>query len=242
MAAAASAAHSHNDRFVVVLSVARLSSALLSTPSDRAAFVLCKSAFQCALKGPHCSNGSLAHLVRPRPRPRRQMLVSALASRWILSPMAANTNLTVIRLLRFIRILRALRIVRTFEIFAKLRILVSTVIASFFALFWSIVLLSISMLISALLLCQARVARPNQAKRACGPPSPGRRLAHGLAASGTRDGNPGGRARAVAPHSRRGKCIPKEKPGIMFAKRRIEHEERKAAGPHQPHERQRPGD
>lgn len=74
---------------------------------------------------------------------------------WVLTPMQASLNVQVIRLMRFIRIFRALRVVRTFEVFSKLRVLVQTVIASFFALFWSMVLLTIIMIMTALLLCQA---------------------------------------------------------------------------------------
>jgi len=48
-----------------------------------------------------------------------------------------------------------LRIVRTFEVFAKLRVLVATVVASFFSLFWSLVLLSVIMLMAALVLCHS---------------------------------------------------------------------------------------
>jgi len=74
---------------------------------------------------------------------------------WILSPMEAGFNVSVLRLMRFLRVFRALRVVRTFEVFSKLRVLVATVSASFFALFWSMVLLGIVMLLYALVMCQA---------------------------------------------------------------------------------------
>lgn len=80
------------------------------------------------------------------------IVVASVCDAWLLDEMGGN--LSIIRVLRFIRVFRALRMVRTFEIFSKLRVLVSTVTASFFALFWSMVLLGIVMLIAALFLCQ----------------------------------------------------------------------------------------
>lgn len=74
---------------------------------------------------------------------------------WILSPMQVGFNVSVLRVIRFLRVFRALRVVRAFEVFSKLRVLVATVSASFFALFWSMVLLSIVMLLAALGMCQA---------------------------------------------------------------------------------------
>jgi len=76
---------------------------------------------------------------------------------YIISPLINGGNgsdLTVIRVVRFVRLLRALRVVRTFEIFSKLRVLFSTVAASFYALLWSMVLLFITMLMAALILTQ----------------------------------------------------------------------------------------
>jgi len=66
-----------------------------------------------------------------------------------------GSNLDMVRVVRFFRLCRALRVVRTLRVFAKLRVLVSTVAASFLALFWSMVLLSIVMLLASVLLCQA---------------------------------------------------------------------------------------
>jgi len=76
---------------------------------------------------------------------------------YIITPFFAEGNgsdLTVIRAMRFVRLLRAMRVVRTFEIFSKLRVLLSTVVASFYALLWSMVLLFITMLMAALVLTQ----------------------------------------------------------------------------------------
>lgn len=78
---------------------------------------------------------------------------------WIISPVmgseSSGSSLQVVRLLRFVRVLRTLRIIHTFEIFSKLHVLVATVAASFFALFWSLVFLSIVMLMAALFMCQS---------------------------------------------------------------------------------------
>jgi len=82
------------------------------------------------------------------------MIIVALTilDKWILTSVG-TLEPSVMRLLRVVRIARTLRIVRTFEIFSKLRVLVSTVVASIFALFWSIVLLTVLMLMTALVLC-----------------------------------------------------------------------------------------
>lgn len=71
-----------------------------------------------------------------------------------LAAMESSPQWNVMRGFRVIRILRVLRMARTLKVFSSLRILVSGVIASFVALFWSMVLLSIVMLIAALFLCQ----------------------------------------------------------------------------------------
>jgi len=76
---------------------------------------------------------------------------------YIITPFITDGNgadLTVIRAMRFVRLLRAMRVVRTFEIFSKLRVLLSTVAASFYALLWSLVLLFITILMAALVLTQ----------------------------------------------------------------------------------------
>eukprot|EP00443_Scrippsiella_acuminata_P002381 CAMPEP_0115298472 /NCGR_PEP_ID=MMETSP0270-20121206/68279_1 /TAXON_ID=71861 /ORGANISM="Scrippsiella trochoidea, Strain CCMP3099" /LENGTH=534 /DNA_ID=CAMNT_0002716157 /DNA_START=42 /DNA_END=1646 /DNA_ORIENTATION=+ len=62
----------------------------------------------------------------------------------------SGSDFTVIRALRFVRVLRAMR----HEVFSKLRLLLSTVAASFFSLSWSLVLLFITMLLAALILTQ----------------------------------------------------------------------------------------
>mmetsp|Transcript_86137 Transcript_86137/g.248718 ORF Transcript_86137/g.248718 Transcript_86137/m.248718 type:complete len:647 (-) Transcript_86137:331-2271(-) len=67
----------------------------------------------------------------------------------------SNTNLNVVRMLRFGRVFRTLRLVRTFEVFAKLRVLIATVIASFSALIWYMVLLGLVMMIATLMLSQS---------------------------------------------------------------------------------------
>jgi len=77
---------------------------------------------------------------------------------WILSPLATTSNLAVLRSLRIVRMLRVLRVVRTVAVFSNLRLLVSAVMSSFLALFWSMVLLFIVMLMAALFLCQASMS------------------------------------------------------------------------------------
>jgi len=63
-------------------------------------------------------------------------------------------NLSFARLLRFGRIVRVLRVVRVMTAFTQLRVLAKTILASVGALFWSMVVLGLIMLISALFLCQ----------------------------------------------------------------------------------------
>jgi len=86
------------------------------------------------------------------------VVLVCVADMWIITPVVGGGNssssLMAVRLIRFFRVFRTLRIVRTFEIFAKLRVLVTTVVASFFALFWSLVLLTTVMLMAALVMCQ----------------------------------------------------------------------------------------
>jgi len=67
---------------------------------------------------------------------------------------APETNLTLLRGLRFFRMVRIARVFRTFEFFAKLRILMGTIVASFLALVWSMVLLFITMLMFSMIMCQ----------------------------------------------------------------------------------------
>lgn len=87
------------------------------------------------------------------------IVVASVVDLWFVSPSmgprSSGSSLQVIRLFRFVRVLRTLRVVRIFEVFAKLRVLVATSIASFFSLFWSLVLLSIVMLMAALVLCHS---------------------------------------------------------------------------------------
>lgn len=63
-------------------------------------------------------------------------------------------NISLFRMLRFIRFVRVLRLVRVMKLFSELRVLVKTVISSFRALLWSMVLLLIIIVMSALLLCE----------------------------------------------------------------------------------------
>jgi len=65
-----------------------------------------------------------------------------------------DMNLSFARLLRFGRIVRVLRIVRVMTVFKQLRILCKTILSSIGALVWSMLILFIIMIISALFLCQ----------------------------------------------------------------------------------------
>jgi len=63
-------------------------------------------------------------------------------------------KISLFRPLRCIRLLRALRVLQGIKLFISLRVLVGTIAASFLALFWSISLLIMIMLMAALFLCQ----------------------------------------------------------------------------------------
>lgn len=65
-----------------------------------------------------------------------------------------SMNVSFMRVVRIIRLFKTLQVVRTFRFFANLRVLVGAVAASFLALFWSMVLLTVVMLIAALSLSQ----------------------------------------------------------------------------------------
>jgi hypothetical protein len=66
----------------------------------------------------------------------------------------AGHGTSLLRMLRFLRFVRVLRIVRVLKLFHELRVLVKTCISSFRALIWSMILLSIMMIIGALFLCE----------------------------------------------------------------------------------------
>lgn len=83
------------------------------------------------------------------------IVVLSILDATVMSAMESSPNFSVLRGFRVIRILRVLRIARSLKIFSSLRLLVSAVFASFFALFWSMVLLGVVMLMSALFMCQA---------------------------------------------------------------------------------------
>jgi len=87
------------------------------------------------------------------------IVVASVMDLWIISPAfgsrASGSSMQLMRLCRLMRVVRSLRVVRSFEMFSRLRHLVATVVASFFALFWSLVLLSVVMLMAALVMCQS---------------------------------------------------------------------------------------
>eukprot|EP00419_Tripos_fusus_P048442 CAMPEP_0172838994 /NCGR_PEP_ID=MMETSP1075-20121228/28255_1 /TAXON_ID=2916 /ORGANISM="Ceratium fusus, Strain PA161109" /LENGTH=601 /DNA_ID=CAMNT_0013682581 /DNA_START=15 /DNA_END=1816 /DNA_ORIENTATION=+ len=63
-------------------------------------------------------------------------------------------NLAVLRLLRIVRVVRAFRIIRAVGNFHQLRIMLNTIVSSFMAVLWSMLLMLILHLILAMLLCQ----------------------------------------------------------------------------------------
>jgi len=75
---------------------------------------------------------------------------------WVLPAFqgSAQGNLTFCRLVRLIRLSRGFKVIRVMKAFSKLRILLRTVAASFMALFWSMVLLTILNFGGAIFLCQ----------------------------------------------------------------------------------------
>jgi len=73
---------------------------------------------------------------------------------WVISELGAEKG-TLLRLLRCFRFSRALKIVRALKAFAPLRVLMSTIARSFFALIWSMVLLGLLVFLAGVFLCQA---------------------------------------------------------------------------------------
>jgi len=84
------------------------------------------------------------------------LVLTAAVDAYLLPLFAAglDLNLSFGRLIRFGRMVRVFRLVRVMRVFCQLRVLVNTIWASFGTLLWSLVILGIVMLISALLLCQ----------------------------------------------------------------------------------------
>jgi len=64
------------------------------------------------------------------------------------------SNVSFVRLIRVFRVVRAFRVVRTMGRFKELRLLMHTMIASVLALFWSLLIMFIFQLMTAILLCQ----------------------------------------------------------------------------------------
>merc|ERR550532_1616252 len=64
------------------------------------------------------------------------------------------SNVSFIRLIRMFRVVRAFRVMRTMGHFKELRLLMHTIVASVLALFWSMLIMFIFQLMTAILLCQ----------------------------------------------------------------------------------------
>jgi len=74
---------------------------------------------------------------------------------FVLQPLALDVgNIAVFRILRLGKIVRSLRVVRTMSMFSSLRILLKTVSYSMGALFWSMCLMFLLILMCATFLCQ----------------------------------------------------------------------------------------
>jgi len=63
-------------------------------------------------------------------------------------------NLTFFRMIRFVRIFKALRVVRAMHLFQQLRVLMRAIAVSLLSLLWSLIILLILQVMSAMFLCQ----------------------------------------------------------------------------------------
>mmetsp|Transcript_89007 Transcript_89007/g.223958 ORF Transcript_89007/g.223958 Transcript_89007/m.223958 type:complete len:533 (+) Transcript_89007:92-1690(+) len=68
---------------------------------------------------------------------------------------SAGMNFTIFRPLRFVRAIRTLRVLDTLRFCMPLRVMFNAIAASFVALFWSMMLLLVVMIMAALFLCQS---------------------------------------------------------------------------------------
>jgi len=86
------------------------------------------------------------------------LVVASSIQLYILDPLSSNASgpakFSLFRMLRFVRLVRVLRFVRVLKMFSTLRVLVRTVISSFGALFYSMLLLLIMMVMGGLFLCE----------------------------------------------------------------------------------------
>mmetsp|Transcript_23482 Transcript_23482/g.51945 ORF Transcript_23482/g.51945 Transcript_23482/m.51945 type:complete len:627 (+) Transcript_23482:38-1918(+) len=73
---------------------------------------------------------------------------------YILSALASRGSMTVLRSLRLLKTVRGLRAVRLVKLVGELRVLVKTILSSFRALGWSMVMLGLVVLVSGIVLCQ----------------------------------------------------------------------------------------
>lgn len=84
------------------------------------------------------------------------LVVVSTVELYILQPLqiGVGANITFLRIVRFFKLFRVLRLVRVMKLFRDLRILVQTVAASMVAVGWSMALMSMIIIASALFLCQ----------------------------------------------------------------------------------------
>jgi hypothetical protein len=76
---------------------------------------------------------------------------------YIMDPMDVEgipgVNLSLFRMLRFFKFIKIFRLVRVLKLFTHLRVLVKTIVSSFGALVWSMILLLVIMILSGMFLC-----------------------------------------------------------------------------------------
>mmetsp|Transcript_97354 Transcript_97354/g.225702 ORF Transcript_97354/g.225702 Transcript_97354/m.225702 type:complete len:643 (+) Transcript_97354:64-1992(+) len=73
---------------------------------------------------------------------------------YLISPVKWSFNISFLRATRMLRLARLLRAFRVVNVFQQLRVLLQTVFISFLSIFWSMLILLLFMLVSALMLCQ----------------------------------------------------------------------------------------
>eukprot|EP00439_Symbiodinium_sp_Y106_P076116 s2836_g15.t1 len=80
------------------------------------------------------------------------LVALSLVDMLIIKPMAGRVNLVILRILRILKLTRSLRVMRTMRLFSGLRVLVAAVSAFLPSLFWSMLFLTIYMVLGGLLI------------------------------------------------------------------------------------------
>jgi len=84
------------------------------------------------------------------------LVFSNILELYILTPLgtASGMNFTMLRIIRLCKVLRVFRVLRVTRFFRSLHVLVSAIFRSMASLFWSMVVLSIMIMLGGLLMCQ----------------------------------------------------------------------------------------